>query len=129
MGRSRLPGENDYSLDMIHRASVVAQTKINFPRKQLLQLIQEYLSSEGLSKSASILRKEAGLAIMTAKQAQLTHKGTTTTPMQNGSLENLSTSAASGQTTPLKLNINKMPLSRAMSSTLSPRLVTTISCD
>ena len=36
----KILGESDYSLEMLHRASVVAQTKITFPKKQLLQLIQ-----------------------------------------------------------------------------------------
>ena len=32
--------ETELSLEMLHRASVVAQTKITFPKKQLLQLIR-----------------------------------------------------------------------------------------
>ena len=31
---------SDYSMAMLNRAAVVAQTKITFPKKQLLQLIQ-----------------------------------------------------------------------------------------
>ena len=32
--------DSEFSLEMLHRQSVVAQTKITFPKKQLLQLIQ-----------------------------------------------------------------------------------------
>jgi HIV-1 Vpr-binding protein len=39
-GKAKLPGDSDFSLEMLHRASVVAQTKITFPKKQLLQLVQ-----------------------------------------------------------------------------------------
>ncbi|CAB4067398.1 DCAF1 [Lepeophtheirus salmonis] len=49
---------NDFSIEMLHRASVVAQTKIRFPKKQLLQLIQEYLASQGLNESVSVCYKE-----------------------------------------------------------------------
>ena len=38
--QAKILGESDFSLEMLHRASVVAQTKITFPKKQLLQLIQ-----------------------------------------------------------------------------------------
>ena len=68
-------GNSEFSLEMLHRQSVVAQTKITFPKKQLLQLIQEYLQSQGLNETANLLSKEASLALMTSKQ--LTHKMTT----------------------------------------------------
>ncbi|XP_040569927.1 DDB1- and CUL4-associated factor 1 isoform X2 [Lepeophtheirus salmonis] len=58
---------NDFSIEMLHRASVVAQTKIRFPKKQLLQLIQEYLASQGLNESVSVLQREANLALLTTK--------------------------------------------------------------
>ena len=45
-GPRRLPGHSDFSLEMLHRASVVAQTKISFRREQVLQLIHEYLLSQ-----------------------------------------------------------------------------------
>ena len=63
---------DDFSLELLHRASVVAQTKIQFSKKQLLQLIQEYLISQGMHESANSLTKEGNLAIMTTKQ--LTHQ-------------------------------------------------------
>ena len=85
-GNSKSVGDSDFSLELLHRQSVVAQTKITFPKKQLLQLIQEYLTSQGLHETASLLSREASLALMTAKQ--LTHKMTTpitvATPTMNG---------------------------------------------
>ena len=46
--RLRGPTERDvFSLQTLHRSSVVAQTDIRFSKKQLLQLIQEYLSANG----------------------------------------------------------------------------------
>ena len=45
-GPRRLTGNADFSLEMLHRASVVAQTRISFSREQLLQLIHEYLSGQ-----------------------------------------------------------------------------------
>ncbi len=49
----------DITLDMLHRASVVANTKIRFNNKQLFQLIHEHLLLSGLKKTAEQLRKEA----------------------------------------------------------------------
>ena len=72
-----MTGENDYSLEMLHRASVVAQTKISFSKKQLLQLIQEYLTKEGLRDSASCLQREANLTLMTSSLKSLVHSKTT----------------------------------------------------
>jgi hypothetical protein len=57
----RKPCENqEISLDMMHRASVVANTRIRFKNKQLYQLIHEHLLLSGLKKAAEALRK-AGL--------------------------------------------------------------------
>jgi len=50
---------NDITLDMLHRASVVANTKIRYNNKQLLQLIHEHLVLSGLSKSAETLKNES----------------------------------------------------------------------
>ncbi|XP_017768029.1 PREDICTED: protein mahjong [Nicrophorus vespilloides] len=57
--------DTDVSLVNIHRASVVAQTKIQFNDKQLMQLIHQHLMSKGLSDTASALQKEANLATVT----------------------------------------------------------------
>lgn len=86
-------GCNDYSLERLHRASVVAQTKIRFPKKQLLQLIQGYLQSQGLHESASVLQKEANLALMmTPRGRHLVHRSTSN-PMGHRNSPMPSTSA------------------------------------
>ena len=97
-------GTSDFSLEMLHRQSVVAQTKITFPKKQLLQLIQGYLSSQGLHESAAVLNKEASLALMTSKT--LTHKMTTpiTIAAPSGGLATPSTPA---KTTPFRSSQTK----------------------
>ena len=50
---------NDISLEMLHRASVVANTKIRYNDKQLLQLVHEHLVMSGLYKTAEILKQES----------------------------------------------------------------------
>ncbi|XP_005091731.1 DDB1- and CUL4-associated factor 1 [Aplysia californica] len=49
------------TLEEIRKASVVAQTKIVFQDKELLQLIHEHLISKGLYEAATALQKEASL--------------------------------------------------------------------
>ncbi|KAK9743853.1 hypothetical protein QE152_g8253 [Popillia japonica] len=62
-GKAKHTGKDlDVSLVNIHRANVVAQTKIQFNDKQLLQLIQHHLASRGLSETAALLQKEAHLS-------------------------------------------------------------------
>lgn len=62
-GKTKHTGnELDVSLGNIHKANIVAQTKIHFNDKQLLQLIHQHLASKGLSETASTLQKEAHLA-------------------------------------------------------------------
>ncbi|XP_062610768.1 DDB1- and CUL4-associated factor 1-like [Saccostrea cucullata] len=51
----------DASLEEIRRADIVAQTRINFQEKELLQLIYSHLQSEGLTEAAAALQKEANL--------------------------------------------------------------------
>ena len=92
----KLTGENDFSLEMLHRASVVAQTQIRFSKKQLLQLVQEYLTSQGLSETASVLQREADLAMKSSSaNSSFHHKSTTiataamTTPSRSRQRENL----------------------------------------
>ncbi|XP_052754263.1 DDB1- and CUL4-associated factor 1 isoform X2 [Galleria mellonella] len=61
-GKSKRRGaEFETSLANIHRANVVAQTRINYNERQLLQLVGEHLASRGLLESASTLQREAGL--------------------------------------------------------------------
>lgn len=51
----------DTSLANIHKANVVAQTKIQYNEQQLYQLIFDHLESKGLTETAQCLQKEAGL--------------------------------------------------------------------
>ncbi|KAL0852856.1 hypothetical protein ABMA27_012653 [Loxostege sticticalis] len=61
-GKSKHMGaEFETSLANIHRANVVAQTRINYNERQLLQLVAEHLSARGLTESAATLQREAGL--------------------------------------------------------------------
>lgn len=53
----------DPSLANIHKANVVAQTKIQYNEQQLYQLIHEHLESKGMSRTAQMLQKEAGLQL------------------------------------------------------------------
>ncbi|XP_076304060.1 lisH and WD40 domain-containing protein mahjong isoform X1 [Tachypleus tridentatus] len=49
------------SIAKINKAEVVAQTRIIYNDKELLQLIHQHLLSKGLLESAAVLHKEAGL--------------------------------------------------------------------
>lgn len=55
------PTDIDSSLANIHKANVVAQTKITFNEQQLYLLIYQYLLDRGLADSATSLLKEAKL--------------------------------------------------------------------
>ncbi|KAI8427007.1 hypothetical protein MSG28_014652 [Choristoneura fumiferana] len=61
-GKSKHMGaEFETSLANIHRANVVAQTRINYNERQLLQLVAAHLAARGLSESALTLQREAQL--------------------------------------------------------------------
>nr|XP_018897865.1 PREDICTED: protein mahjong isoform X2 [Bemisia tabaci] len=61
-GKTKPDGsELEASLSYIHRANVIAQTRIQFNDKQLFQLIHQHLLSHGMKDSAAMLQKEAGL--------------------------------------------------------------------
>ncbi|XP_072941245.1 protein mahjong [Epargyreus clarus] len=61
-GKSKHMGaEFETSLANIHKANVVAQTRINYNERQLLQLVASHLLSRGLPHSAATLQREAGL--------------------------------------------------------------------
>ncbi|XP_041989164.1 protein mahjong isoform X2 [Aricia agestis] len=61
-GKSKHMGaEFETSLANIHRANVVAQTRINYNERQLLQLVATHLASRGYSESAAALVREAHL--------------------------------------------------------------------
>uniref|UniRef100_A0A672HPT7 DDB1- and CUL4-associated factor 1 n=1 Tax=Salarias fasciatus TaxID=181472 RepID=A0A672HPT7_SALFA len=51
----------DVSLAWLQRASVVAQSRITFPEKELLLLIRNHLVAKGLNDTATALTKEADL--------------------------------------------------------------------
>lgn len=54
----------DVSLAWLQRASVVAQSRISFPEKELLLLIRNHLVAKGLSDTATVLTKEADLPMV-----------------------------------------------------------------
>lgn len=64
----------DASLTNIHRANVVAQTKIQFNSQQLHLLIYQHLVQNGLVDTANTLLKEAKLnSMMALKQTPINH--------------------------------------------------------
>ncbi|XP_069696548.1 DDB1- and CUL4-associated factor 1 isoform X2 [Periplaneta americana] len=68
-GKTKPSGnELEISLANMHRANVVAQTRIQFNDKQLLQLIHQHLVSRGMLDTASTLNREAGLPGAPIKQ-------------------------------------------------------------
>ncbi|GAB0088705.1 Protein mahjong [Sergentomyia squamirostris] len=60
----------DASLTNIHKANVVAQTKIQFNESQLYQLIHQHLVTRGLTEAAASLQREAGLESISNQQQQ-----------------------------------------------------------
>lgn len=61
-GKPLLMG-TDVSLSRLQRASVVAQSRITYPEKELLVLMRNHLISKGLHDTANLLVKEANLNI------------------------------------------------------------------
>ncbi|XP_030566338.1 protein mahjong isoform X1 [Drosophila novamexicana] len=55
----------DPSLTNMHKANVIAQTRIQYNEQQLYQLIFEHLESKGLSQTAQMLQREVGLPLQT----------------------------------------------------------------
>lgn len=60
-GKTKTSNQLDASLANIHKANVVAQTKIQFNEQQLYELMYEHLLSRGLTESAAVLHREANL--------------------------------------------------------------------
>lgn len=60
-GKSKASSQMDTSLANIHKANVVAQTKIQFNEQQLNELIYEHLVNRGFNEAAVHLQKEANL--------------------------------------------------------------------
>lgn len=74
-GKSKPNGnELEVSLAKIHRANIIAQTRIQFSDKQLFQLMHNHLLQHGMVDSAMVLQREAGLPTPSS-----TKSGTTTT--------------------------------------------------
>lgn len=61
-GKNQPTTSDDISLPNIHRANVVAQTKIQYNKNQLYQLIYQQLMQDGLTEAASALQKEANIS-------------------------------------------------------------------
>lgn len=72
-GRSHANNQLDASLANIHRANVVAHTKIQFNEQQLHELIHEHLVARGLTETARTLQREAGLQAKVAPAKQTVH--------------------------------------------------------
>jgi len=51
----------DITANLLHRASVVANTSIKYEKNQLLQLIHGHLVISGLNKTAEMLKNESGI--------------------------------------------------------------------
>lgn len=60
-GKTKTANQLDASLANIHKANVVAQTKIQFNEQQLYELMYDHLLSRGLTESAAVLHREANL--------------------------------------------------------------------
>ena len=84
-GSQKSYDNHDITLDMLHRASVVANTKIRFNNKQLYQLIHEHLLLSGLKKTAEMLRKEADFIPLVSENCPAVYSGSSmvssTTPL------------------------------------------------
>lgn len=72
-GRVQANNQLDASLANIHRANVVAHTKIQFNEQQLHELIHEHLLARGLTESAQTLQREAGLQAKVAPPKATVH--------------------------------------------------------
>lgn len=60
-GKSKGSNQLDSTLANIHKANVVAQTKIQFNEQQLYELIHDHFMAKGLTETANMLQKEANL--------------------------------------------------------------------
>lgn len=92
------------SLCKINKSEVVAQTKIMYHEKQLLQLMHQHLVKKGLTETAAILQKEAVLPSAMSKpsthvpawvSSPYTPKMTRSTPLSANSFSSYSPSSIS----------------------------------
>lgn len=119
--------EMEISMANIHRAHIIAQTKIHFNDRQLLQLIHEHFLRHGLPDTAHMLQREARLTPLPAKPSPnvflspfsySSHyknpRSATSTPI-SASSSSTSTSLSPRVSTPIRLSIKKQS-----QTTLSP---------
>lgn len=78
-GKNQPTASDDISLPNIHRANVVAQTRIQYNKNQLYQLMYEQLMQDGLQEAASALQKEANISPPPKQQLALHHKSSPVT--------------------------------------------------
>ncbi|XP_076666057.1 lisH and WD40 domain-containing protein mahjong isoform X3 [Andrena cerasifolii] len=132
-GKAKPTGaEYEISLVSLHRANVVAQTRIQYNERQLNQLIYQHLVSKGLTETATTLHREASLdssAIMKpmCTYQPFTYRSPATTGTRNGfspgapvnlyntrcnqrevsSRNNTTPTSSSSPNQPIKLQINQ----------------------
>lgn len=93
----------------------MAQTRIQFNEKQLLQLIHQHLLSKNLVESAAILMKEAGLPPLPVKQASSsfppyrTTGNTPATPSRTGRVASQGPGSATAPSTPTTTTLMSTP--------------------
>ncbi|RLU23994.1 hypothetical protein DMN91_004202, partial [Ooceraea biroi] len=74
-GKAKPTGaEYEISLVSLHRANVVAQTRIQYNEQQLNQLIYQHLISRGLNETANTLHREATLESSAIVRAAATYQ-------------------------------------------------------
>ncbi|XP_072760257.1 protein mahjong isoform X1 [Anoplolepis gracilipes] len=74
-GKAKPTGaEYEISLVSLHRANVVAQTRIQYNEQQLNQLIYQHLISKGLIETANTLHREANLESSAIMRSAITYQ-------------------------------------------------------
>lgn len=123
-GKRKPTNELEPSLSNIHRANVVAQTRIQFNDRDLLQLIQQHLQSHGLTESAEVLQREAGLPPIKPPQPQMgmflspyTYEQRIVTPTRNRIQLTKNSCEASPKPLPGPIKLNIGPSSSSVSNT------------
>lgn len=71
----------DVSLAWLQRASVVAQSRITFPEKELLLLIRNHLVAKGLNDTAAVLSKEADLPMVCLSHTSISNSAFPSVPV------------------------------------------------
>lgn len=72
-GKTKTSNQLDASLANIHKANVVAQTKIQFNEQQLHELIYDHLITRGLVDTAAVLQREAGISAKVPPVKPISH--------------------------------------------------------